>query len=94
MDYANVSSTALKVQKNFVLVRPETEETTDSGIVLVKQDVMERPTRGTVVSVSSKVDSVSPGEKVVWPVTDGIDLGLTDGYFILLKETSILAVIE
>lgn len=90
----NLKSTEFSPRCNSILVKykqPEKEVTSQSGIVIeMKRSSLERETSGEVISVGSEVDWIFPGDFVVWAMTDGINLEMLDGEFLLLRETSVL----
>lgn len=87
-------STEFQPRANSILVvyeSPEKEVKTESGILIErKRSSLDRQTQGEVVAVGSEIDWISPGDVVVWAITDGMDLKMLDGEFLLLKEHSIL----
>ncbi len=83
--------------KGLVIVKPtelpKGEEATDTGIVLnleQNQSIVDRPTSGTVVSVSVDTYLYKPGMTVLWLDTEGQDLQLKNGNFLVLREESII----
>lgn len=90
----NISSKEFQAKGEYILVRPfETlkEETTAGGIVLqIEETVLSRPTFGEVVSLGKEIKDITLGQAVLWPETDGIDLEFNDGYFVLIRERSVL----
>lgn len=89
-----LKSTEFAPRKDSILVKydkPEQEVKTESGIVVqMHRSSLERQTYGEVVAVGTDVDWISEGEFVIWAMTDGINLELEDGEFLVLRETSIL----
>ena len=92
-----MTSDEFKVLQNFVLVKPVPLETgevkTESGLVLdtsQNTSVVDRSTTGTILNCGPKCEFVEAGQEILWPRTDGQDIQLKDGEFILLKETSVL----
>lgn len=90
----NLNSAEFTPRCNSILVKykqPEKEVKSDSGIILeMHRSSLERETQGEVIAVGVEVDWINPGDFVVWPMTDGINLDMLDGEFLLLRETSIL----
>lgn len=93
----NMSSEEFKVLQNFIMVNPEALETgelkTESGLVLAMEQnnsVINRPTTGKVMTVGPLVESLNVGDSVLWVETDGLEIELSDGIFLILKETSII----
>lgn len=68
------------------------EKVTASGIVIPNQNqsINDRSSEGEVVSVGSNIDDIKEGTIVVWPSTDGIDLEMPDGDFMLLRYKSVI----
>lgn len=90
----NLNSTEFQPRKDSILVvynEPEKEVKTDSGIIVeTRRSSLERQTSGEVIAVGSDVTWLEPNDFVVWVMTDGINLELNDGEFLLLRESSIL----
>lgn len=89
-----LKSTEFTPRKDSILVKydkPEQEVKTESGIVVqMHRSSLERQSSGVVIGVGSEVSWISDGDFVVWAMTDGINLELEDGEFLVLRETSIL----
>lgn len=92
--YVKIKSDEFQPKSEYVLIIPDTlekEKTTESGIVLsVEQNSFDRPTYGEVQAVGSVITDLVPGQMVLWPNTDGLDLEFTDGHRILLRYKSII----
>lgn len=80
-----------------ILVKPVPLETgeavSNSGIVVELEQnnsIIDRPTEGTVVAVGKDAEEIKPGMFVMWLETDGQDIELEDGAFLILKERSVL----
>mgnify|MGYP006055709293 CR=1 FL=1 len=92
----SIASKQFQPRNEYVLVSPAegvTEKTTESGIVIsigTKKSSLDRPTSGTIVSVGVDIEDLAPGDFVLWPGTDGLDLEMTDGDFVLLRNKSII----
>lgn len=87
-------STNFKPFKEYCLIKPkipEQEEVSNSGIVIeMKKDVINsRPSCGEVLSTGDS-EKVSVGDVVVFPNTDGIDVKMEDGDYIILRIESII----
>lgn len=89
-----MKSTDFQPRINSVLVKyqaPEKEVKSESGIVIeMQRSAVERQIFGEVVQVGDQVTWVKTGDKIVWAMTDGVNLDMEDGEFLLLRETSIL----
>lgn len=57
----------------------EVEETTASGLVL-PDSAKEPSTTGTVAAVGEKIESIQPGDNVIFPPNAGIPIAGHDGY--------------
>jgi len=93
----NMSSEEFKVLQNFILVKPieldRGELKTDTGLVLEleqNQSIVDRPTTGTVLKVGPDVNHIKIDSEILWVEQDGQDILLSDGEFLILKETSVL----
>lgn len=91
----SLKSTEFQAKNEFILVKPEDplkEKTTESGLIISvqKQSSVERPTQGEVITVGSDIEDIKPGNIVLWPMTDGLDIEFYDGEFILLRYNSII----
>lgn len=69
-----------------------TEEVSQSGVIVeIKQkSVLDRPYTGTVVAIGPEVKEIAIGDKVIWPIAEGLDFKLNDGNFTLLKIESVI----
>lgn len=87
-------STDFCPKNEFILVKPaefERETETPAGIIVpLNQTSTDRPTSGVVVSVGSDIKDIKEGIFVLWPNTDGLDIEMLDGIFILLQYKSII----
>lgn len=87
-------STEFQSKNEFLLVKPAelpTEQVTESGLILaIKPSVIDRPSSGTVINVGSEILDINPGDFVLWPNTDGLDLKFIDGDFMLIRYKSII----
>lgn len=91
----NINSDQFYPRKEFILVKPIdllAEKTTAGGIVIPSQNqsVNDRATEGEVISFGDDIDDIPVGSIVVWPSTDGIELEMPDGDFILLRYLSVI----
>lgn len=92
-----MKSTEMKPISDHVLVKPVPLETgeavSDTGIVVELEQnnsIIDRPTEGTVIAVGKQTEEIETGMFVMWLETDGQDIELEDGNFLILKERSIL----
>ena len=89
-----IKSSEFQPKNEFILVQPEelqSEGVTESGIVFVTEhSPSDRPTSGTVIAVGKDIDDISEGDYIMWPNTDGIDLGFTDDDCVLLRYESVI----
>lgn len=90
-----IASDQFKPTSELILVKPDplkTEDTTSTGLVLEtrRESAVERPTIGRVVSVGPGVGNIEPGDVVLWATSKGLDLGFTDGDYLLLEKSSII----
>lgn len=88
-------STEFQPKNEYLLIKPqalETERITGSGIVIQSNNrsALHRPTYGEVLSVGKDIDDIITGDFVIWPVTDGLDMELLDGDFMLLRYKSVI----
>lgn len=78
----------------FLSVRPkeiESEKKSLGGIIISQQkSVLERPGSGEVIAVGSEIKDIKPGDYVIFPNTQGIDVEFSDGKFLLLKYTDLV----
>ena len=90
----NIGSTEFIPKNEYLLVETEIigEKTTASGIVIpdFKKSVVDRPTSGTVIEVGSDIEDIKPGDFILWPSTDGLDIEFNDGTFMLLRYKSVI----
>lgn len=96
-EYLDVVSTSFKPSTTLLLIEPvaiKDEIESESGLMLEvdrKKTILTRPNAGKVVSASDENTDLLHAT-VFFPSTDGIDLVLTDGEFLLIKNTSILGI--
>tara|TARA_R100000781_G_scaffold68885_1_gene43439 strand:+ start:273 stop:554 length:282 start_codon:yes stop_codon:yes gene_type:complete len=84
----------IKPLDNRLLVkRDETKETTDSGIVLTATEQVKQST-GIVLEIGDKVESLSIGDRVVFPDYSGTIVVTEGEENLILRETEIMAIIE
>lgn len=90
-------STEFTPRNDLILVEPielKKEEVTDSGIIIQNElSSTDRPTSGKVVAVGAEVaevSSIKPGDTVLWPNTDGLDIEFDDGVRMLLRYETII----
>lgn len=93
----SMSSTTFQPMQDFILVNPvaleKGEVISESGIIMAKDQntsIIDRPSTGTVLSVGHDTKFVKEGSTILWVDTDGLDIALSDGEFIILREKSIL----
>ena len=91
----NLSSSEFQPRNEYVFIKPvplQSEKISSGGIVIpqANNSFIDRPTSGEVISVGSDITDIDAGNIVIWPGTDGIDLELTDGDFMLLRYKSII----
>lgn len=94
-----MNSSEFKPMKEFLLVKPQEVnhvEKTSSGIIISSEkSILHRPNSGTVLAVGEEVNTVSVGDYVVFPDTDGIDVKFLDSVenepnFLLLRLNSVI----
>jgi len=87
-------SSEFKAKNEYLLIKPEelpTERVTQSGLIIaIKQSVLDRPSSGAVITVGSDIKDIEPGDFVLWPNTDGLDIKFIDGDFVLLRYKSVI----
>lgn len=92
----NIKSTDFTPRHDAILVvydEPTKEVKTDLGIVVeLQRSSLERQTSGEVVQVGEEIDWIKPGDLAIWAMTDGINLELLDGKFLVLREHSLLGI--
>lgn len=93
MQKLNFKSTDFQCAKGYLLIEPEKQDTvekTESGIVtsISKTMIEARPCSGKVIHSGNK--KYSSSDFVVFASTDGIDVRMDDGEFLLLRAASII----
>lgn len=93
MQKINLKSIEFLPNKDYVLIQPELQEQvekSESGIVIqMRKNMLDsRPCSGFIVA--SGDDGYKKNDYVIFPSTDGIDIEMTDGKFLLLKINSII----
>ena len=79
--------------KRVIIKRLEAEEKTASGIVLPSQ-AKEKPQMAEVVAVSSEVDEVKVGDKVVFKKYSGTEIKVDNDELTICDLADILAIAE
>lgn len=79
--------------KRVIIKRMEAEEKTASGIVLPSQ-AKEKPQMAEVVAVSSEVEEVKVGDKVVFKKYVGTEIKLENEEYTICDMADVLAVVE
>ena len=85
-----------------LVVKPEDETTTASGIVIPDTAEKDRPQRGTVLAVGaartennqSRPLDVAVGDKVLFGKYSGQEIKFDEESYLILKEDDLLAVIS
>ena len=92
-----MTSENFRTIKDYILVNPDElytgESTTSTGLVMELESnnsIIDRPTEGVVIRCGVDTQEIRKEMRVKWVETDGQDVELDDGNFIILKETSIL----
>lgn len=96
-----MNSTEFQPRGKYIFVKPDLvnlEEKTAAGIILAaKKSINDRPVSGTILAVGNEVTDLKPGDYVLFPNTDGIDLKFLDSdplieqsQFLLLRNESII----
>lgn len=80
------------IGKRVVIKRLEAEEKTASGIVLPGQK--EKPQMAEVIAVSSEVEDLKVGDKVVFKKYSGAEIKVENDELIICDIADVLAVIE
>ena len=92
-----MKSTQFNPIEDYILVKPIALETGEAhsagGIVTALEQnnsIINRPTEGIVVACGKQTKELTQSMHVMWLETDGQDIELDDGVFLVLKEKSIL----
>lgn len=89
-----IKSTEFVPLSEFLSVKPkelETEIKSDSGIILEQnRSCLDRPGSGEVLAVGKDITDIKPGDYVVFPNTQGIDVEFSDGKFLLLRYKDLI----
>jgi len=91
----DLTSAEFKPRNEYILIKPipiKTEKVSDGGILvpMLNKSVNDRPTSGDVIDVGDDINDIKTGDVVIWPGTDGLDLELNDGDFMLLRYKSVI----
>ncbi|MCK9162245.1 MAG: co-chaperone GroES [Arcobacter butzleri] len=73
--------------------RVEEENKTASGII-IPDNAKEKPQRGEVVAISSKIEEIAVGNKVVFGKYSGTEISIDGVDYLVLEEKDILGVIK
>jgi co-chaperonin GroES (HSP10) len=90
-----LKSTEFQPKQEYLLVKPveldKGEKTTESGLIIpIARSSMERPTVGRVIEVGVDIEDIKIDDVILWPQTDGLDLQMEDGDFVLLRYASVI----
>ncbi len=79
--------------KRVLVERIEEATTTASGII-IPDNAKEKPSSGTVVAVSDKVNTVAIGDKVVFGKYSGSELTLDGKTYLVIATSDLLGIIK
>lgn len=79
--------------KRVLVERLEEATTTASGII-IPDNAKEKPSSGTVVAVSDKVNTVEVGDKVVFGKYSGSELTLNGKTYLVIATSDLLGIIK
>jgi len=79
--------------KRVLVERIEEATTTASGII-IPDNAKEKPSSGTVVAVSDKVNTVIVGDKVVFGKYSGSELTLDGKTYLVIATSDLLGIIK
>ena len=79
--------------KRVLVERLEEATTTASGII-IPDNAKEKPSSGTVVAVSDKVNTVAVGDKVVFGKYSGSELTLDGKTYLVIATSDLLGIVK
>ena len=79
--------------KRVLVERLEEATTTASGII-IPDNAKEKPSSGTVVAVSDKVNTVNVGDKVVFGKYSGSELTLDGKTYLVIATSDLLGIVK
>ncbi len=79
--------------KRVLVERLEEATTTASGII-IPDNAKEKPSSGTVVAVSDKVNTVAVGDKVVFGKYSGSELTLEGKTYLVIATSDLLGIVK
>ena len=79
--------------KRVLVERLEEATTTASGII-IPDNAKEKPSSGTVVAVSDKVNTVAVGDKVVFGKYSGSELTLEGKTYLVIATSDLLGLVK
>jgi chaperonin GroES len=79
--------------KRVLVERLEEATTTASGII-IPDNAKEKPSSGTVMAVSDKVNTVAVGDKVVFGKYSGSELTLDGKTYLVIATSDLLGIIK
>ena len=79
--------------KRVLVERVEEEKKTSSGII-IPDNATEKPSIGIVVEVSSQVDEVKKGDKVLFGKYKGSEVKLDNKDYVVLDDEDILGILK
>ena len=83
----------IKPLHNRVVIKvDEIKDRTDSGI-LVSSDTQKKPTKGLVLAVGERVETIKLGDYITYPEFSGDNLMIDGELYLIMRESEVLAVI-
>jgi chaperonin GroES len=77
-----------------VLVQRLDEATTTASGIIIPDNAKEKPSSGTVMAVSDKVNTVAVGDKVVFGKYSGSELTLDGKTYLVIATSDLLGIIK
>ena len=79
--------------KRVLVKRLEEENTTSSGII-IPDNAKEKPSQGEVVAVSSEVDALGCGDKVIFGKYSGNEISLDGDKYLVMDVEDIFGILN
>jgi chaperonin GroES len=77
-----------------VLVQRLDEATTTASGIIIPDNAKEKPSSGTVMAVSDKVNTIAVGDKVVFGKYSGSELTLDGKTYLVIATSDLLGIIK
>jgi chaperonin GroES len=79
---------------NYIVVEPDEAKEVSKGGILIPEQSLDKPQRGTVLDVGPDVDSVTCGDYILYAKGVGMEFEENSLNFLLMKEEDLLGILD